>query len=241
MLAYRARIPRPASRWPLPLRPDGAALGDDYFVRCQAEHADRYRRRLINQLERLGHKVILDPYPQSHNASSAQPVLPGIARSQRPASIVQTAARAAEEVVNLPHNCVTRPARCRSSRKGASRESAGRRPKHRRGQWRGWLFPHRGKAVVSSLWRGAGRDRTRPASRGSALTRRCRSLNSTRAHERVGTEGLPRSALRDGALRDPFVEIVCERAWVACPHVGRDGVVEGLLEVGAQPFAVCDG
>jgi hypothetical protein len=70
-----------------------------------------------------------------------EPVLAGIARSQRPASIVPTAVRAAEgEVVNLRHNSVTaRPARCRSSRKGASRESASRHPKHRRDKWRCWL------------------------------------------------------------------------------------------------------
>jgi hypothetical protein len=60
-----------------------------------------------------------NPYPQSHNAASAQPVLAGIARSQWPASIVQTAARAAEEVINLRHISVTaRPARCRSRERG---------------------------------------------------------------------------------------------------------------------------
>lgn len=40
-------------------------LGDDYFIRRQAEHAERYRRRLINQLEKLGHKVTLEPLPQA--------------------------------------------------------------------------------------------------------------------------------------------------------------------------------
>lgn len=40
-------------------------LGDDHFIRRQAEHAERYRRRLINQLERLGHKVTLEPLPKA--------------------------------------------------------------------------------------------------------------------------------------------------------------------------------
>ena len=40
-------------------------LGDDYFIRRQAEHADRYRNRLIHQLERLGHKVTLEPLPEA--------------------------------------------------------------------------------------------------------------------------------------------------------------------------------
>jgi transposase len=38
-------------------------LGDDYFVRRQAEHADRYRKRLVRQLERMGHKVTLEAIP----------------------------------------------------------------------------------------------------------------------------------------------------------------------------------
>jgi transposase len=38
-------------------------LGEDYFVRRQAEHADRYRKRLVRQLERMGHKVNLEPLP----------------------------------------------------------------------------------------------------------------------------------------------------------------------------------
>jgi transposase len=42
-----------------------ADLGDDYFIRRQAEHADRYRNRLIRQLERLGHKVTLEPIPEA--------------------------------------------------------------------------------------------------------------------------------------------------------------------------------
>jgi transposase len=40
-----------------------ADLGDDYYVRRQAEHADRYRKRLVRQLERMGHKVTLEPLP----------------------------------------------------------------------------------------------------------------------------------------------------------------------------------
>jgi transposase len=39
-------------------------LGDDYFIRRNAEHADRYRNRLIHQLERLGNKVTLEPLPE---------------------------------------------------------------------------------------------------------------------------------------------------------------------------------
>lgn len=42
-----------------------ADLGEDYFIRRQAEHADRYRNRLIHQLEKLGHKVTLEPIPQA--------------------------------------------------------------------------------------------------------------------------------------------------------------------------------
>lgn len=42
-----------------------ADLGEDYFIRRQAEHADRYRNRLIHQLEKLGHKVTLEPMPQA--------------------------------------------------------------------------------------------------------------------------------------------------------------------------------
>jgi len=40
-------------------------LGDDYFIRRQAEHAERYRNRLIRQLERLGHKVTLEPLQEA--------------------------------------------------------------------------------------------------------------------------------------------------------------------------------
>jgi transposase len=40
-------------------------LGDDHFHRRQAEHAERYRRRLVGQLERLGHKVTLEPLATS--------------------------------------------------------------------------------------------------------------------------------------------------------------------------------
>jgi transposase len=40
-------------------------LGDDYFIRRQAEHAKRYRNRLVRQLERLGHKVTLEPLPDA--------------------------------------------------------------------------------------------------------------------------------------------------------------------------------
>lgn len=40
-------------------------LGEDYFIRRQAEHAEHYRNRLIHQLEKLGHKVTLEPIPQA--------------------------------------------------------------------------------------------------------------------------------------------------------------------------------
>jgi len=40
-------------------------LGDDYFIRRQAQHAVRYPNRLIHQLERLGHKVTLEPLPEA--------------------------------------------------------------------------------------------------------------------------------------------------------------------------------
>jgi transposase len=40
-------------------------LGEDYFIRRQAEHAERYRNRLIRQLERLGHQVTLEPMPEA--------------------------------------------------------------------------------------------------------------------------------------------------------------------------------
>jgi transposase len=36
-------------------------LGDDYFRRRERERADRYTRRLVRQLERLGHRVTLEP------------------------------------------------------------------------------------------------------------------------------------------------------------------------------------
>ena len=35
-------------------------LGQDCFIRRQAEHAEHYRNRLIRQLEQLGHKVTLE-------------------------------------------------------------------------------------------------------------------------------------------------------------------------------------
>jgi transposase len=40
-------------------------LGEDYFHRRRAEHAERYKRRLIQQLQRLGHKVTLEPLPEA--------------------------------------------------------------------------------------------------------------------------------------------------------------------------------
>jgi transposase len=42
-----------------------ADLGEDYFIRRQAEHTERYRNRLIRQLEKLGHNVTLEPMPEA--------------------------------------------------------------------------------------------------------------------------------------------------------------------------------
>jgi transposase len=39
-------------------------LGDDYFHRRQTHQAERYKNRLVHQLERLGHKVTLEPLTQ---------------------------------------------------------------------------------------------------------------------------------------------------------------------------------
>lgn len=39
--------------------------GEDLFYRRDAANADRYRRRLVHQLERLGHKVTLEPLPEA--------------------------------------------------------------------------------------------------------------------------------------------------------------------------------
>jgi transposase len=38
-------------------------LGEDYFNRRRSEEA--YRKRLVRQLEKLGHRVVLEPLPQS--------------------------------------------------------------------------------------------------------------------------------------------------------------------------------
>jgi transposase len=37
-------------------------LGEDYFNRWRSEEA--YRKRLVRQLERLGHRVVLEALPQ---------------------------------------------------------------------------------------------------------------------------------------------------------------------------------
>jgi transposase len=39
-------------------------LGEEFFYRRDTEATERYRRRLIHQLERLGHKVTLQPLPE---------------------------------------------------------------------------------------------------------------------------------------------------------------------------------
>ncbi len=36
-------------------------FGEEFFYRRNTENTDRYRRRLIRQLERLGHQVTLEP------------------------------------------------------------------------------------------------------------------------------------------------------------------------------------
>ncbi|MCA1701584.1 MAG: IS110 family transposase, partial [Actinobacteria bacterium] len=40
-------------------------LGEDFFYRRDTEHTERYRRRLVRQLERLGHQVTLEPLPEA--------------------------------------------------------------------------------------------------------------------------------------------------------------------------------
>lgn len=40
-------------------------LGEEFFYRRDTENTERYRRRLIRQLERLGHEVTLQPLPEA--------------------------------------------------------------------------------------------------------------------------------------------------------------------------------
>ena len=40
-------------------------LGEEFFYRRDTENTQRYRRRLIHQLERLGHQVTLQPLPEA--------------------------------------------------------------------------------------------------------------------------------------------------------------------------------
>jgi transposase len=40
-------------------------LGEEFFYRRDTENTERYRRRLIHQLERLGHHVTLQPLPET--------------------------------------------------------------------------------------------------------------------------------------------------------------------------------
>jgi transposase len=40
-------------------------LGEEFFFRRDTENTERYRRRLIRQLERLGHSVTLEPLPEA--------------------------------------------------------------------------------------------------------------------------------------------------------------------------------
>ena len=50
---------------PWPESPTIIHGGPEFFYRRDAEHTERYRRRLIRQLERLGHKVSLEPLPEA--------------------------------------------------------------------------------------------------------------------------------------------------------------------------------
>jgi valyl-tRNA synthetase len=40
-------------------------LGEEFFYHRDTEATERYRRRLIKQLERLGHQVTLEPLPEA--------------------------------------------------------------------------------------------------------------------------------------------------------------------------------
>jgi transposase len=40
-------------------------LGEEFFYRRDTENTERHRRRLVHQLERLGHKVTLEPLPEA--------------------------------------------------------------------------------------------------------------------------------------------------------------------------------
>jgi hypothetical protein len=56
--------------------------GEHYFHRRQAEHAGRYKNRLVRQLERLGHKVTLEPLLEAAHAGLGghflvRPIAPG--------------------------------------------------------------------------------------------------------------------------------------------------------------------
>jgi len=40
-------------------------LGEEFFYRRDTDATERYRRRLIHQLERLGHRATLEPLPEA--------------------------------------------------------------------------------------------------------------------------------------------------------------------------------
>jgi hypothetical protein len=68
--AARARSPRPARFTPaayhvLDRGVPYHELGEEFFYRRDTEHTERYQRRLIRQLERLGHQVTLTPLPEA--------------------------------------------------------------------------------------------------------------------------------------------------------------------------------
>ena len=177
MLAYRARIPRPASRWPLPFRPGGAELSLPLIVRpllllksdtvtrrpCIAGANQTSDNPLFGQLLVVvqGSSDAGDELDASSFGITEKAVLAGIALKSA-AGKHRAAFRAAEgEVVNLRHNSVTaRPARYRSSRKGGVTRERWSSSQASARYVAMLAIPHRGKAdVATSNWRGAGRRR----------------------------------------------------------------------------------
>jgi hypothetical protein len=100
----------------------------------------------------LGGSEACDELDASSLEIAEEPVLACIAPVPRPASVPPTAVRTVEgEVVDLHRrsDVTTTPLRCCSLRKGASGESAGRRPDHERGgRRRGWLLGHASDSQV---------------------------------------------------------------------------------------------
>ena len=61
----RARAPRAAAYHVLQQGIPYNELGEEFFYRRDTQNTERYRRRLIKQLERLGHQVTLEPLPEA--------------------------------------------------------------------------------------------------------------------------------------------------------------------------------